>query len=54
MTRPKEITRASLSGLAVFVLVLLRYCLMFFNVTCLVLLVLASITLIVFFIWITI
>jgi len=53
MTRSKEITRASVAGLTVFVLVILRYCLMFFNVTCLVLLVLASISLMVFLIWIT-
>ena len=49
-----EILLPTLSGISVFALVTLRYCLMLFNLTLLILVLIAYISLIVFLIWITI
>ena len=54
MVKTKDITAFTLSGFTVFVLVTLRYVLMFINVMILILLVLAAISFIGFIIWINI
>ena len=54
MVKTKDITVFTLSGFTVFILVSLRYFLMFINVMILILLVFAAISFIGFLIWINI